>query len=187
MCKDIQDLKKGTYKKGDFLMTENNHCDKAFYIQSGVVEVFKTDDKGQRISLAKIGKNSIVGEMALLGDRTRRSASIEALTDIIVVPITKHNFHRLLSHTDKAVKALLEILAERLERTNSTVCTQFHDISFLEETVRKTINTMVKQLPEQHHKTVENGMVSMFDDLSYIKSKYNASLTDDIKEVKKTG
>lgn len=76
------------YPRRTRFISEGDEGDAIFVILSGRVKVFASDEQGKEFLFGTYDAGTILGEMAL--DGQRRSASVEALTDVqcAVVPIT---------------------------------------------------------------------------------------------------
>ena len=101
---------------GYVIIREGEEIDTAFVIKSGTVEVFRKISENEIISLAKLGPGQIFGEMSLFGNK-KSSASVRALNNVSVQVIDKKVFHEYLEQTPPLIKMLLEILADRLNKT----------------------------------------------------------------------
>ena len=63
--------------------------------------------------LAQLGPGDHFGEMALLDDTARRSATVVAVTPVVVAYVSRHHFDTLLA-TNPSVRAAVErVLRER--------------------------------------------------------------------------
>ena len=64
--------------------------------------------------LAQLGPGDHFGEMALLDDTARRSATVVAVTPVLVAYVSRHHFDTLLA-TNPSVRAAIE----RVQRERS--------------------------------------------------------------------
>ena len=71
-----------SYAKGDTIFKEGEQADEFFVVVRGKVEI----RSGNR-SFETVDRNGIFGEMALIDD-SPRSATVVALTDVTVAPIS---------------------------------------------------------------------------------------------------
>ena len=94
--------------KGTVFAKEGERGDELAVLLEGTVEV-RHDDA----VLARLGPGDHFGEMALLDDTARRSATVVAVTPVHVAYLSRHHFDTLLA-TNPAVRAAVErVLRER--------------------------------------------------------------------------
>lgn len=102
---------------GTILLREGGESDRAYVIRRGEVEVRKAQSNGQEVVIAQLGPGDWVGEMGLLLNLPR-SASVVAMTDLEVEPLTRENFEHLIgAHPEEALR-LLRQLATRLHQAD---------------------------------------------------------------------
>lgn len=102
--------------EGDLFFREGDEANCAYIIQSGEVEIFMRDGD-RELSLSRIGKNGLFGELGLL-DSGPRSASARATCLTTVIVVSRPKFEQKLAKADPFLKALLSMLAERLRFTS---------------------------------------------------------------------
>ena len=100
----------------DLLITPGEYPAGIFLIERGKVEVFKEVDRGT-ISIARLGRGDIVGELALITGRQHRTGvrAIEA-TDCLLIDIGE--FKALHEQTPLAMRIIVSRLARKLARLN---------------------------------------------------------------------
>ena len=110
-------MKKVHYKKYDLIFTEGSPGDCAYMIDEGKVAIISGKNiRGKHKVLAKLTKNAIFGEMALI-DEEVRSATAFALEDCTLSVITHKTLHYLIEHEPLTLSPLLEVLSQRLRQT----------------------------------------------------------------------
>jgi serine/threonine-protein kinase len=82
---------------GQLLVKEGDVADAAYLIVEGRCQVFRTID-GQRQVLGELGPGALFGETAIFG-RDTRSASVEAMTGLVVHTITRAHIDEELERT----------------------------------------------------------------------------------------
>src|SRR5512136_636921 len=97
ICQQVEELHLAA---GEVLFVEGSLGQRAFVIQEGQVEIFKTSN-GQEVQLAVRQAGDVIGEMALL-EATPRTASGRTLTDSHLVAIGHEQFDRLLNTNPSA-------------------------------------------------------------------------------------
>jgi CRP-like cAMP-binding protein len=68
------------------------------------------------LTVATLGKNDVVGEIAILID-IPRTATIKAKTELTTLKITKDVFFRMVTEFPEMAVEMMRVLAERLVRT----------------------------------------------------------------------
>lgn len=101
-------LKRDVYYPGDRLFSEGDSGDTAFIIESGEVEIFRTE-QGKEIRLGMIGPGALVGEMALIDDEPRM-ATARAASQAVAVTLSRAAFEKRVSAADPFIRKLLRIL-----------------------------------------------------------------------------
>ncbi|MGB7204175.1 MAG: cyclic nucleotide-binding domain-containing protein [Anderseniella sp.] len=105
------------FEKGEMLFNQNDPGDSAYVVLSGEAEVI-VDNKGVNLVVAKLGENSIIGEIAILCD-VPRTAGVRAATDLETLCIEKEQMLKLLKEFPNMSIELMKVLAERLIATTA--------------------------------------------------------------------
>lgn len=103
------------FKAGDVIFRQGDPADELFVVKSGKVEI----RLGNRV-LDTLDERSIFGEMALI-DRSPRSATAVAATDVSLVPVGEKQFLFLVSRTPYFALNVMRVLAQRLRTSNAVV------------------------------------------------------------------
>lgn len=101
---------------GDILCRQDEPGSSAYIVMCGEAEVL-LETAGGTVPLAHLGRNDVVGEIAILCD-SPRSATVRAVTDLVTLCIKKETFLCLLNEFPQMAIEMLHILAARLEHTN---------------------------------------------------------------------
>ena len=109
-------MKKIHVKKGQHIIEEGDESGPAYVIESGMVEISKTNAKGKKKVLAVLEEKAFFGELGVI-DGLPRSATATALEDCIIGEITKEIFEGLSKTNPKALMPFLRIMASRLRAT----------------------------------------------------------------------
>jgi CRP-like cAMP-binding protein len=104
-----------TYHSDQILCRQGDPGDAAYIILSGEADVIVDGPTGP-ITVAKLGRNSILGEIAILCD-VPRTATVKAKTELVVLRISKELFYRLITEFPQMGIEIMRVLADRLERT----------------------------------------------------------------------
>lgn len=106
-----------TFAPGQELFHQGDPGDAAYIIMDGEADV-TIDTPAGEISVAKVGKNDLIGEIAILCD-VPRTATIKALSEVTTLAISKELFFQMVTEfPDMAIEIMRE-LAHRLERTTN--------------------------------------------------------------------
>lgn len=108
------DIEARFFKAGDVIFREGDAATELFVIKSGQVRV----QIGNR-TVTELAADSIFGEMALI-DSEPRSATVVAITDTELVPVSEKQFLFLVSQTPFFALRVMRVLAQRLRVTNKT-------------------------------------------------------------------
>jgi CRP/FNR family cyclic AMP-dependent transcriptional regulator len=104
-------------KKGATLFKEGDAGTTIVVVLEGTVDINKS---GQ--SLASIGEGNVLGEMSLLGEGGKRTATAVAMTDVSLLAIDARKFQGLLMKNNlaalKVVANLAHVMSKRLLAMN---------------------------------------------------------------------
>ena len=104
------------FDPGQTVFRQGDDGDAAYVIIDGQADVLVDAPNGP-ISVAKVERNALVGEVAILCD-VPRTASIKALSRLDTLRITKAQFLELLTEYPELSIDIMKILAQRLARTS---------------------------------------------------------------------
>jgi CRP-like cAMP-binding protein len=105
-----------TFPKGQDLFKQGDIGDAAYVIISGSAEVVIETPSGP-LTVAQVGKNAFVGEIAILID-VPRTASVRPTTELETLKISKDLFFRLMTEFPEMAVEVMRELARRLDKTN---------------------------------------------------------------------
>jgi len=106
-----------TFAGGDELFHQGDSGDAAYIIIGGAAEILIDTDNGP-MSVATVGRNDIIGEIAILCD-VPRTATVRASEQLETLKISKDLFFRLIAEFPQISIEIMRELAERLERTTN--------------------------------------------------------------------
>lgn len=104
-----------SFKQGEIIFREGDPATELYVIKAGRVDIAS----GNRL-LASLEANGIFGEMALI-DKTPRSATVTAATDVELVPVNEKQFLFLVSQTPFFALKVMRVLAGRLRAANKAI------------------------------------------------------------------
>ena len=105
------------FDPGQVMFNIGETADAAYIIIDGNAEV-SVPTPGGPIVINSIGKNEIVGEIAIFGD-VPRTATVKATTRLETLKISKELFVKVIRENPDAAIELIRILAARLTNTTS--------------------------------------------------------------------
>lgn len=107
------------FSKGQAIVTEGALGDCSFRILSGEALVCKYDRHGVLVPLAKLASGDFVGEMYLFEPNLKRSASVIAESDELIVEVYQDDEMReILQGLNTTVGSLLYGLNDRVKTTS---------------------------------------------------------------------
>ena len=104
------------FEAGHILFNQGDTGDAAYIVIEGEAEVLVNGPVG-RIQVAVLGRNAIVGEIAILCD-VPRTATIRARQRLVCLRISKELFLRLINEFPQIAVAVVRELAHRIEMDN---------------------------------------------------------------------
>lgn len=105
-----------TFKPGQTLCKQGDAGDSAYIILEGMADVVIENDSP--LVVAQLGKNDIIGEIAILCD-VPRTASVIATGELTALEITKELFFRMITDFPELGIEVMRVLAHRLEHTTA--------------------------------------------------------------------
>jgi len=105
-----------TYEPGQAFFQQGDPGDAAFIILDGEAEVQIDTPKGP-VSVANLGRNEIVGEIAVLCE-VPRTATVVAKGKTVTLKISRETFFRLITEFPQMSIEIMRELGRRIEKTN---------------------------------------------------------------------
>jgi len=105
-----------TYKSGQSLCEQGDIGDAAYIIIEGNADVIVSREAPMVV--AQVGKDDIVGEIAILVD-IPRTATVTATNELTALKITKDLFFRMVTDFPEMGVEIMRVLAQRLEQTTA--------------------------------------------------------------------
>jgi CRP/FNR family transcriptional regulator, cyclic AMP receptor protein len=117
-------LREHPLRRGQVLFREGDHGDEMFLVRAGSIVVSKGVTGRVEQVLARMGAGDFFGEMALF-DRSPRSATIQADTEVTLLVLDRDSLARLTADSPRAAAAffqsLVHIFIERLRASGELV------------------------------------------------------------------
>lgn len=106
-----------TFQSGQNLFRQGDIGDAAYIVMLGEAEVLVDGPEGE-IPVARLGKNELIGEIAILID-VPRTATVRAASDLTALVISKDLFFRMVTEFPEMGIEVMRELAHRLENTTA--------------------------------------------------------------------
>jgi CRP-like cAMP-binding protein len=119
------------FDDGKLLCRQGDPGDAAFLIIEGEVEIVLEGPAGP-LTVATIGANEIVAEMAILCDAPR-NASVRAKGRVVALRISKEPFMRMVREFPAMAVSIMRELAQRLDSTNNQLRTALSEVRKLRD------------------------------------------------------
>jgi CRP/FNR family transcriptional regulator, cyclic AMP receptor protein len=100
------------YQAGEAVCRQGEPGDSAFIVLDGAAEVV-VQSEGGPVTVAKIGRNDIVGEIAILCD-VPRTATVVATSPLVALRVSKDGFFNLVTQFPQVGVEVMHELASRL-------------------------------------------------------------------------
>jgi CRP/FNR family transcriptional regulator, cyclic AMP receptor protein len=107
------------YASGDELFHQGDDGDAAYVILEGQADILVDTPKGA-VKVARLGKNDIIGEIAILCD-VPRTATVVAATDLATLRVSKDGFFHLVNQFPQIGIEVMHELASRLHHTTQAL------------------------------------------------------------------
>ncbi|MDF1791650.1 MAG: cyclic nucleotide-binding domain-containing protein [Thalassobaculaceae bacterium] len=88
-----------------------------FLIEDGTVEVFR-DNGGRIVTVAKLGRGEVVGELALI-EGIPHTRSVRAATHVTALKVDPGQLEQTLGHSPALIRMILKRVVRKLHRTNT--------------------------------------------------------------------
>ena len=120
------------YDAGKVVFRQGDRGDAAYLIIDGEADILIDTPNGP-LTVATLGANDIVGEMAILGD-VPRNASVRAKGRLVALRIARDPFMRMVREFPNMAVSIMRELAHRLELTNNRLLAATTEVQRLRQT-----------------------------------------------------
>lgn len=161
--------------KGQIIIQEGEYGQQAYLIQSGEVVVYVTKED-KHVELARLSPGQIVGEMAFIFDGPR-TASVKALMDCNLIVISRQQFEDKLKESDPTVRAIVQMLSQRVLDANNTLINKKSDLNDLKETARVIYHNIAVKLSKNQLRNFQNTVLpnleALLESLDTFRDRYS--------------
>ena len=114
------------FDDGKFLCHQGDQADAAYLIIEGEADII-LEGPGGPLTVATLGANDIVGEMAILCNAPR-SATVRAKGRLVALRIAKEPFMRMVREFPNMAVSIMQELAHRVESTNNQLRSALNEV-----------------------------------------------------------
>lgn len=139
------------YAKRDIVLQKGAPGDSLLFLLNGSLQVIDVTEDGRAIGLRLLAPGDFFGEIAVIND-SLRSASVVALTPVLVALLPRTTALHLFSHSPSVANHMLRFLAAKIQRDS-----EFRALLSIHNTARRifTFIDLLKQQKDGVH-VVEN-------------------------------
>lgn len=131
------------YRKKDTIFRENDTPRHIYYVRSGKVKIFRTNDEGRELIVGLIGPNEFFGYLAVLQGTTYPESAV-AMADSEISLIPKEDFYALVYSDRDVAGRFIKMLAGDVLQTEE----QLIDLAY--NSVRKRVADALILLKERY-------------------------------------
>ncbi|XGC79872.1 Crp/Fnr family transcriptional regulator [Bdellovibrio bacteriovorus] len=116
----MEAIHKETYKPGDYIFFEGDIENHFYIVEQGVINIFTKDNTGKRIPICEVVDGESFGEFALIS-KSPRSATAQAVTDVVLVKVSEEGFQQLMSELPTWAECMMKTFVDRLQNMTEKV------------------------------------------------------------------
>ena len=173
MRREIKILGREFVPAGTLIIEQGTMGNRAFFIESGEVEVFIYEG-GKAVTIANLGAESIVGEMALLIDE-KRSANVRTVKDSILITIPAHDLHKSMRRSESLYKRVMNTLHERREDIREKLTKNEINSDVTKKPVKLTVKNIGLHISDAKQPQFRKEITPLISDIKSTLEKYHKS------------
>jgi CRP/FNR family cyclic AMP-dependent transcriptional regulator len=152
MARVKSELRVKQFVRRDIVLQKGGVGDTLLFLLTGQLQVIDVTEDGRAIGLRMLAPGDFFGEIAVINDSTR-SASVVALTPVLVAFLPRATALHLFSHSPSVANHMLRHLAEKVQRDS-----EFRALLSIHNTSRRVYNflELFKQKNGDSAEVVEN-------------------------------
>ena len=152
MAKVKADLRIRQYARRDIVLQKGGNGDSLLFLLSGQLQVIDITEDGRAIGLRILAPGDFFGEIALINGSSR-SASVVALSPVLVALLPRTTAMHLFSHSPSVANHMLRHLAQKIQRDS-----EFRALLSIHNTSKRiyTFLGLLKQKKSDDMEVVEN-------------------------------
>ncbi|MEO7524318.1 MAG: response regulator, partial [Ferruginibacter sp.] len=167
------------YKKKHSIYLEGNHPYKLFFVKTGKVKTYITNDDGKSLTTGLFAGGDFFGYTAILEANVYKDTA-ETIDDSIIVDIPANEFTKLLYNDVGATKKIIQILSKNISEKEDQL------LSIAYNSLRKRVATALLTLHKKFAGTGDENFVLNFsrEDLANIAGTATESLIRTLSDFK---
>lgn len=152
MARVKSELRIKQFARRDIVLQKGGGGDALLFLLTGQLQVIDVTEDGRAIGLRMLAPGDFFGEIAVITGATR-SASVVALTPVLVAFLPRATALHLFSHSPSVANLMLRHLAEKVQRDS-----EFRALLSIHNTSRRVYNflELFKQKTSDNRDVVEN-------------------------------
>ncbi|HYD60217.1 MAG TPA: Crp/Fnr family transcriptional regulator [Noviherbaspirillum sp.] len=152
MARVKSDLRYKQFARRDIVLQKGGSGDSLLFLLTGQLQVIDVTEDGRAIGLRMLAPGDFFGEIAVINGSTR-SASVVALTPVLVAFLPRATALHLFSHSPSVANLMLRHLAEKVQRDS-----EFRALLSIHNTARRVYNflELFKKKQPDNMEVVEN-------------------------------
>ena len=107
-------------KEGETLFKQGDAGHSAYILKSGSIEIFKTNNNGDKQTISVLKGMTVIGEMSLI-EKSTHSVTAMTLEECRLTEITEDSIDNLCKYKPQGLIFILKIVIKRLRATMSEV------------------------------------------------------------------
>ena len=122
----LEIARRRSFDRDEIVFHEGDPAETVHLIERGRAAVRATTPYGQRVTLSVLGPGDAFGELALLGARASRSATVVAVEPLVTHSIYEADFARLRRQYPQVAEVIIALLAASVRRLNGLLVDALH-------------------------------------------------------------
>ena len=139
MARIVATLPMATHGTGSYLFREGDPGEDLYVLREGELEVVLAADSPDEMRLKVISPGEYVGEMGLILDDGKRTASVRATKQSRTWVMSRRRFNEMLHRWPVIAYSMVSILSKRLDATNNA---SFRDLTQKNHALQKAYNEL---------------------------------------------
>jgi len=164
-------LNRIVYPAGKMIIEQGEDGYRAYYLDTGRVEVLVQEGDHQ-LKVSELKSGDIFGEMALINQEPR-SASIRAIETCTVTVISNAEIEERVDNLDdKAIRALIKVLVQRLGSATKAQMTHYKSLADFQDRITGIVERVDDHIDEGNRDNFREEVEPLLDQLQSILDKY---------------
>jgi CRP-like cAMP-binding protein len=165
-------LNREVYFKGQNIVEQGDDAWRAYYIESGRVEVLVKEGKHQ-LKVAELAEGDIFGEMSLINHEPR-SATVRVIEDCTVTVIARDEIEGKIENIeDNAIRALIDVLVERLRESTKGQVQQYKSLADFQDRVTGLVDRVHVGIDQSKRSQFRKDVMPLLEDLQKVLERYH--------------